>query len=195
MELSSFSENIVNEPFERNGEVVNLRINIDAIVPDYYDQLEDRLAPITKRFEAMQKKYDEIAADIEKRAKSRRKPNEQAVTDLARAMRSIEKESGEIKRELYAEKLTCPVLLPDGSYTALLKDWDVTEKGKAVPPTKENLVRLPPQLVEELWKRCEARFNTVKKTVDEETIQNQTTPETMETGSQEFTLPLNAPLM
>jgi len=173
MELSSFSENIVTETFERNGEQVELKINIDAIVPDYYEQLDERLAPLNKRLEAFREKHAKLEAEVKRREKLKDK-------DKAKSLPSIlplEKELAEIQREAWAEKLTCPVKLPDGSYTQLLKDWSIVENGQPVPPTKENLMRLPPRAVEELWERSIKRATTVKKRVEEETEETlETTP-------------------
>jgi hypothetical protein len=191
MELSSFSEHIVVERFERNGEAVELTINIDTIVPDYYDKLEERLEPVTKRYQALQARIETLKTQLKKQAKAKRKRSAVGLPSI----RSFEKEIAEIQRETAAEKLTCPVQLPDGSMTCLLKGWDITENGLAIAPTKENLMRLPPSLVVALWERVIARAETVKKTVDEGTIQRPTISETTETGSQEFTIPLSAPAM
>lgn len=157
MELSSFSENIVTEVIERNGESVELRINIDAIVPDYYDVLEERLAPLNVRLRTLQDKVEALQKD-QKATRRGKKEKTQHPTLL-----SLEKEMAEIQREAYAERLTCPIKLPDGSFTQLLKGWDITENGMSVEPTKDNLMRLPPKAVEQLWERCIARTETVKK--------------------------------
>ena len=145
MELSSFSENIVTEKFERNGESVELQINIDAIVPDYFDVL-------ALKMKAIEKKYTS-----EKKSK---KPESHFVA---------EKRLLEIQREAFAEMLTCRVKLPDGSTTSFLKDWDITENGMKLACTKENLLRLPPRAVQELFEFCKLKATTVKKRVDEET--------------------------
>jgi uncharacterized protein YdcH (DUF465 family) len=165
MKLSSFSENIVKETFEHDGEKVELHINIDAIVPDYYAALDERLKPVSARFDVLQEKYDELQEAIEKRAKERGKRSPLPTTMLV-----IEKERDELMREMCAEKLTCPVMLPNGSTTTLLKAWtNVTdENGKAIPPSKENLMQLPPKTVAFLWDLCSKRANTVKKRDDEE---------------------------
>jgi hypothetical protein len=195
MELSSFSENIVIETFERNSESVELRVNIDAITPDYHAELNERLKPVTERHKALASKFDALTAEIKQRAKKSKKRDGEPEAKLSVSLLSMEKEIAEIKREAFAERLSCPVKLPDGSFTALLKGWSITENGMDIVPSKENLMRLPADLVEELWERCIARATTVKKTVAEETIQNPTTPEITETGSQEFTLAFNAPIM
>jgi hypothetical protein len=171
MELSSFSENIVTETFERNGETVELQINIDAIVPDYYEQLEERLKPVTKRLEVLRAKHSEMIAEIAKREKDAKKKGKKSAKPQAPlpSILPLEKELAEIQREAFAERLTCPVRLPDGSLTALLKGWSITENGSPIEPTKANLMRLPPKAVEELWTRSIKRADTVKKRVDEET--------------------------
>lgn len=162
MELSSFSENIITETFGRNGDSVTLQINIDAIVPDYYTQLEERLKPVNTRIEALQAKFVKAEASL-KQVKGRKKTK----TNLP-SMLSLEKELAEIQREAHAERLTCPVLLPDGSFTALLKGWDITENGQPIAANKENLLRMPPNAVRELWERSIKRATTVKKREDEE---------------------------
>lgn len=147
MELSSFSENIVHVPYERNGEVVNLQVNIDAILPEFYDVLQERLAPLQKRIDKLQKEFKKKGV----------------VTGES------EKEILLIQREADAERLTCPVTLPDGSKTSLLKSWDVTENGEPVPVTKETLIKLPPRAVQEIWDLCSKAATTVKKREDVET--------------------------
>lgn len=159
MEISTFSENIVSVSFERNGETVELKVNIDAIVPDYYDQLEERLAPLNKRITDLQEKYTTLQEELKKAEKAKKKVTLPSILPL-------EKQLQEIQREAWAEKLTCPVKLPDGTYTQLLKGWSVVEQGKPLEPTKENLIRLPPQAVEELWERSIRQVTTVKKRVD-----------------------------
>lgn len=176
MELSSFSENIVKISFERSGETVELQVNIDAIVPDYLDQLEERLKPLSTRhkdlvanFVKVQAEADRIKAEVEKNKKAKRpdktvKPIDPKLPSIL----SMEREMAEIQRESHAERLTCPVKLPDGSFTALLKGWSITENGLGIEPSKENLMRLPPKAVAEIWERCIERADTVKKRVDEE---------------------------
>lgn len=164
MELSSFSENIVTVSFERSGETVELQVNIDAIVPEYNAVLEEKLKPINKRVEVLRANYERVVAEVEKLKKSKKKSGVKIPSVL-----SLEKELAEIQRESNAERLTCPVKLPDGSYTQLLKGWNTTHQGVAIEPSKENLMRLPPKAVEEIWERCIAKATTVKKRVDEET--------------------------
>lgn len=180
MELSSFSENIVTETFERNGEKVELKINIDAIVPDYYDQLEERLKPLNVRLEALQSRYAELQSEInrrkaeeearEERIKKTKKQEKPLKFPALPSILPLQKQLDELQREAHVEKLTCPVRLPDGSYTQLLKDWSIVENGIAILPSKENLMRLPPKAVQELWERSIKRATSmVKKRVDEET--------------------------
>lgn len=180
MELSSFSENIVTETFERNGELVELKINIDAIVPDYYEQLEERLKPLNARFEVVQLQLAEHQAEIDrrkaeeddrqKRIKKTKKQEKPLKFTPMPSLLPLQKQMDELQREAYAEKLTCPVKLPDGSYTQLLKGWSIVENGLEILPSKENLMRLPPKLVKELGERCLKRAaSTVKKREDEET--------------------------
>ena len=42
MELTSLSENIVTKSFVRNGESLELRINIDAFTPDFFRKVGER---------------------------------------------------------------------------------------------------------------------------------------------------------
>lgn len=166
MELSTFSENIVTVKFERSGETVELKVNIDAIVPDYYDQLEVNLKPVNARLEVLRENYEKVQSELKRQEKAVKKGAKGAIK--MPSVLSLEKELAEIQREANAERLTCPVKLPDGSFTALLKGWSITENGSDLLPSKENLMRLPPKAVEEIWERCIARANTVKKRVDEE---------------------------
>jgi hypothetical protein len=154
MELASFSENIITDTTERGLE---LQINIDAIVPDYFDVIEQRLK------------------DIESRSKPKKNEKKSALQS--------EKQLLEMQREAFAEMLTCPVKLPDGSITSFLKGWDLTENGLPVACNKKSLLRLPPRAVQEIWEFCKAKATTVKKRLDEvETSDN------MQGGSQAIRL-------
>jgi hypothetical protein len=153
MDISSFSENIVTEYFERNGERVELKINIDAFVPEYFDALDVRMNEIEKRHAS------KIAALTPDKKKNAKPPS----------VLKTEKTLLEIQREAYAEMLTCPIKLPDGSTTQLLKDWDLTENGMPLMVSKEVLIKLPPRAVEDLWNFCKDKSKTVKKRVDGET--------------------------
>jgi hypothetical protein len=186
MELSSFSENIVVERIERNGDFVELQINIDAIVPDYYEQLEKLLAPMTERREALREKYNELTVEVERRKKEFEKAEKNGKPKKQKPLPSVlamEKELAEIQRDEFAARLTCPVRLPDGSLTALLKGWNITVNGEAIPPSMGNLAKLPPKTVEEIWKRSIAAADTVKKRVDE---QDEETSDTTQRGSKEL---------
>lgn len=166
MELSSFSENVVTETFSRNGEEVELKINIDAIVPDYFEALEERLKPLSVRLKNLGEKYQAMVDQINKRQEDSKKKKKVDNTPLPSTIQ-LEKEMAEIQREAFAERLTCAIKLPDGTSTQLLKGWSIVENGMPIAPTKEALLRLPPRLVQELWERCIKRTETVKKTDDE----------------------------
>jgi len=175
MELSSFSETIVVKTFKRGAQSVELHINIDAVVPEYYEVLDKRLAPSVTKLNTLMAEVDQMlsgdkTADGGK--KKRTKP-EQPETDQ-RSMLAIEKEVSELQREIWAERLTIPVKLPDGSETSLLKDWDVTEKGQPLKPTKEVLLRMPPVAVRSIGEFCMKQIETVKKTLDEEAMSDST---------------------
>lgn len=173
MELSSFSENIVTEIFERNGETVELKINRDAIVPEYFDVIADRLKPATDRVNELAASYDQLQKEVRKlraEEKKKKKPTKPAdLTSLMSRMREVQKGIAEINREIFAERLTCPVSLPDGSTTCLLKGWDMTDNGNPIPPSKQNLLRLPPPAVEALFEFVNAKIETVKKKAESET--------------------------
>lgn len=157
MELSSFSENVVTVPYETNGDTAYLQVNIDAILPEYFDALEERLAPLVGRIEAIQ---DQIKKLSDKKAKK----DSKSLTAL-----QLEKEVLTMQREAHAERLTCPVRLPDGSTTCLLKGWDTTVNGSPVPATRETLLTMPPRIVKDLWETCRNAAQTVKKRVELET--------------------------
>lgn len=187
MELSTFSENIVTVTFERNGETVELKVNIDAIVPDYMEQLEERLKPFKVRWATLSENFSKVQAEVlrfqeetEKNTKSKKPKAVKPIDPNLPSVLSLEKEMAEIQREQSAERLTCPVKLPDGSFTQLLKGWSITENGAELVPSKENLMRLPPKAVGEIWERCIERTNTVKKRVDAE---EEETSESMRDGS------------
>ena len=173
MELSIFSENIVTKTFERNGGSVRLEINIDAFTPEFF-----RLA--AKRFDERMREWT-----VKKTPKSRsKKKSSSAVLDAAVFLEN-EATALEVKRQIHAELLS----------SGILKGWDITENDIPVAPTLDVLLALSPALVEGMWGMCLEAAKTVKKTVGAETTQNPMTSETIETGSQEFTIPLNAQLM
>ncbi len=191
MELSSFSENIVTVTMERSGETAELKVNLDAIVPDYYEAVAERLKPTIEQLDALMLRHRNLQAEIDRYSKEldapkkKGKRKEPKPIDLPKAineMRAIQKGIAEINRALYAERLTCPVKLPDGSFTCLLKGWDTTHNGMAIDASKENLMKLPPQAVEAIYNCVEARLETVKKKADAEIEE---TSENMPNGSRE----------
>jgi len=171
MELASFSENIITETFERSGETVTLKINRDALVPDYHEVVAERLKASSEQFEQLLKSHADLSVEIEtlqkKEAKSK-KPQKVDFKSLFDRMKEIQRGIAEVKREMFAEQLTCPVSLPDGSTTCILKGWDITEQGQPLPPTKENLLRMPALAVEALFEFVMSKMSSVKKRVDEE---------------------------
>lgn len=180
MELSSFSENIVTETFERSGETLELKINRDALVPDYFDVMTERLKPTIEQLERLMETHAKLQQEIEeveestkepttKKGKSKKKPKPIDLGAMTIRMREIQKGIAEINREVYAERLTCPIKLPDGSTTCLLKDWDMTHKGDPIPASKENLLRLPAAAIEALFDFVMSKTETVKKKEESET--------------------------
>lgn len=175
MELSSFSENIVTEVFERSGERVELKINRDAVVPDYADTVAEKLAPATKRLTDLIAQHSELQSEVEslqkqttKKSRSKKPLIPTDLTEFSSRLKAIQKGIAEVKREIYAEQLTCPVSLPDGSKTCILKGWDITDNGVLIAPSKENLLRLPTPAVEALFDFVMEKMETVKKKVDSE---------------------------
>jgi DNA-binding protein YbaB len=176
MELSSFSENIITETFERSGEKVELKINRDAFVPDYTDTVSEKLAPTMKRLEDLIAQHSQLTIEIkglQKQETGKRRSKKLTTlvdfTDVTTRMKAMQREIAEVKREIYAEQLTCPVSLPDGSTTCILKGWDITENGLLIAPNKENLLRLPTPAVEALFDFVMSKMETVKKKVESET--------------------------
>lgn len=172
MELSTFSENIITETFERSGDAVVLKINIDAIVPEYHEALNDRLQPTIDRLTKVMADHRALTVEIdgmikEQDKKGKKKAKNADINKLADRAAALRKEVDELNREVYAERLTCPVKLPDGSYTCLLKGWDMTDNGVQIDASKENLLRLPPKAVTALHDFVVSKLETVKKKVDE----------------------------
>lgn len=197
MELSSFSENIVTETFERNGESVDLKINLDAVVPEYYDVLKERLAPVHKRLAELMARYNELRETLwqaeadeeadEEAKKNGKRPKRRKPIDIEGIMeesRAMNKEIAIINRELRAEELTCPVALPDGSTTCVLKGWTLTENGTPLPADKATLLRLPPKAVIALAEFIGTKLTTVKKkSLTDEESWSEETPSTTHGGS------------
>ena len=191
MELSTFSENIVTETFERSGEKVTLKINLDALVPDYDGVLAERLEPTIKRLNELAKEHSDLVSEIEtlqrEEEKKSKKPKavKAAPIDLAPyflRLNNMKKGMAEVNREILAERLTCPISLPDGSTTCILKGWDITENGLEIAASKTNLLRMPTAAVEALFDFITSRLDPVKKRVDEEIEE---TSESTPSGSRE----------
>lgn len=188
MKLSSFSENIITEIFERSGESVTLKLNIDAVVPEYHDMLGERLKPTIERLGQLQSEAVNIQTQIQeheqalsKPSRGSRKPKPIDATSIATRFSAMQKEMAQLQREIHAEKLTCPVELPSGETTCILKGWDLTDdNGLELAATKENLLRLPPNAVKAIWEQAELRLSTVKKKEESETRE---TSETTRDGS------------
>lgn len=170
MELSSFSENIVVKTFKRGNQSVELHINIDAVVPAYYEVLDERLAPAIKKLDALMAEVDQMTTSLDGKAKKKTKASGEEKPAAHRSMIVIEKEISELQREIWADRLSIPVRLPDGSETALLKDWDVTDKGQPLRPTKDVLLKMPPVAVKAIGEFCMRQIETVKKTLEEEAM-------------------------
>jgi len=83
-----------------------------------------------------------------------------------------EAERMEIERQTHAEILS-----------GVVKDWDVTEDGAPLKPSKEVFLRLPVRVLNDLWNLCLEAAQTVKKPTTEETTGSQTTSETTDDGS------------
>lgn len=165
MELSSFSENVIEVPFERNGQTVNLRINIDAFTPNFFravGKMLNRKLPVGKGKTKKRLDFEQDALLLEH------------------------------NREAHADLLTCR---PDPDHSPILAGWDVTENGMPLEPSKEVLIQLPPRLVGELWDLCMTKAKTVKKTADVEATRPQTMSEAIEIGSPEFSLEFSAQTM
>jgi hypothetical protein len=151
MKISSFSQQIIKAPYERNGDVVMLEINIDAFTPDYYRDVEARLnnkvAALKKQ--TPKKRKSKVAGKTKRQPKAKLEVFE----NTARA--------SELSREIYADFL----------YPGVLVSWDLTEDDDVtpIPLNKEALLRLTPRLVHELFLFCVEQSKTVKKKVDEET--------------------------
>lgn len=178
MELSSFSENIITETFERSGESVELKINRDALVPEYSDVVSEKLAPTMKRLQDLMAQHSQLTAEIEdlqkketkqegKKGKSKKPDVPIDLSDFMSRLKVMQKEIADVKREIYAEQLTCPVSLPNGTSTCILKGWDITDNGTLIAPSKENLLRLPTPAVEALYDFVMSKMHTVKKRVEE----------------------------
>jgi hypothetical protein len=155
MELSAFSENIVTEKFARNGEEVELQINIDALTPEYLEHMDAALNAVFKQAEKRIKRS------------SAKKAQESSL--------ELEKDLLILQREVHASFLTDPISLPTGGTTSLLKGWDLVDHGEPVACNKSSLMRLPPKAVEALCQFCIDRAKTVKKREDveiEATLEN-----------------------
>ena len=142
MELAKLTENIVKTPYERDGETLELSVNIDAFTPEFFREIGKKMKGTLQGLEA---------EDRAKKTKGKKVDRTEFFEVEARAL--------EINREIYAELLSAGVLVA----------WTATENEIPIPPSKEVLLKLPPRFVQELWELCLEAAKTVKKTTSETT--------------------------
>lgn len=137
MDVLEFQANPVTETFTRHGKSMSVTFNTDAFTPDFFRSAAQMLRDIHKRA----KDGDEQAVEAFKKAKK---------DEYERVVLSFEGQarSREIQREMYARLLAGT---PD---TPLLMDWELTRNGETIPITYDELNRLHPDFITDLYNFC-----------------------------------------
>jgi hypothetical protein len=168
MELSALSENIVPVAYKHGDDELILQVNIDAFTPQFWRELKSRAE---EKFKTLEREIAAAAKTPEIGGQKRdKKPTKarQAEKDFKQHVKEQLDTIEARAKTLEAQRDTnIEFLIPH-----VLKGWDATENGVPVALTKEVLRPLPPKLIQEIFNLCVKAANTVKKSDEEETLDN-----------------------
>lgn len=137
MDVLEFQANPITETFTRHGKSMSVTFNTDAFTPDFFRSAANMFREIRQQAKA----GDEQATEAYKKAK--KDDNERSALNFEARARQLE-----IQREIYARLLAGT---PD---TPVLMDWELTRNGEAIPITADELKRLHPDFIEDLYSFC-----------------------------------------
>lgn len=139
MDVLEFQANPITETFTRHGKSMQVTFNADAFTPDFFRAAAQTFREIHRQAKAK----DEEVSKAFKSARKSKDDNEQVAMSFEGNARRLE-----IRREIYARLLAGT---PD---TPVLMDWELTRDGEAVPITFDELNRLHPDFVNDLYYFC-----------------------------------------
>jgi predicted transcriptional regulator len=175
MDVLKFQANPVTNTFTRNDSSMQVTHNKDAFTPDFFRNA----AQLFREIHQQAKRGDEKASEAFKKA--RKDENERVALNFEGMARR-----GEIQREIYAR------LLAGTEDTPVLMDWELTRSGEPIPITFDELNRLHPDFVEELYQFClensipkspEIPMTAASQTISETTAAGSPTPATLPDGN------------
>lgn len=137
MDVLEFQANPVTETFTRHNKSMRVTFNTDAFTPDFFRAA----AQMFREIHRDAKLGDEQATEAYKKAK--KDDNEKSALGFEAQARRLE-----IQREIYARLLAGT---PD---TPVLMDWELTRSGETIPINRDELSRLHPEFVSDLYNFC-----------------------------------------
>lgn len=137
MDVLEFQANPVTETFTRHGKSMQVTFNSDAFTPDFFRAAAKLFRDIHKRA----KEGDDAAVEAFKKAK--KDDNERSALGFEGKARQLE-----ITREIYSR------LLAGTADTPVLMAWELTRSNEPISITFEELNRLHPDFVQELYQFC-----------------------------------------
>jgi hypothetical protein len=173
MDVLEFQANPVTETFTRHGKSMTVTFNTDAFTPDFFRNA----AQMFREIHQQAKDGDTQATEAYKRAK--KDDNEKSALSFEAQARRLE-----IQREIYAR------LLAGTSDTPVLMDWELTRNGETIPITHDELSRLHPDFVQDLYNFC-LEHSIPKSPEIPTTAASQTISETTAAGSPTPATPLD----
>lgn len=178
MDVLEFQANPATETFTRHGKSMAVTFNTDAFTPDFFRAAAEMFRTIHREAKAK----DEEVGKAWKSAKKGKDENETVALTFEGNARRLE-----IRREIYARLLAGT---PD---TPVLMDWELTREGAPIPITFDELNRLHPDFVEDLYQFC-LEHSIPKSPETPTTAASPTISETTDAGSPTPVTPLDANL-
>lgn len=176
MDVLEFQANPVTETFTRHNKSMSVTFNTDAFTPDFFRSAAQMFRDIHTRA----KQGDTEATEAYKKAK--KDENEKSALGFEARARQLE-----IQREIYARLLAGT---PD---TPVLMEWELTRNGETIPITTEELNRLHPDFITDLYNFC-LEHSVPKSPEIPTTAASPTISETTDAGSPTPATPLDASL-
>jgi hypothetical protein len=172
MDVLQFQANPQTETFTRHGKSMEVTFNTDAFTPDFFRSA----AQMFREIHQQAKDGDAQATEAFKKAK--KDDNERVALNFDARARQLE-----IQREIYARLLAGT---PD---TPVLMGWELTRDGETIPITLDELNRLHPDFVTDLYSFC-LEHSVPKSPEIPTTAASPTISETTDAGSPTPATPL-----
>ena len=137
MDVLEFQANPATETFTRHDKSMSVTFNTDAFTPDFFRSAAQMFRDIHREA----KEGDARATKAFKEAK--KDDNERSALQFEAQARRLE-----IQREIYAR------LLAGTEETPVLMDWELTRNDETIPITYDELSRLHPDFVQDLYNFC-----------------------------------------